>query len=86
MALETSNSAERAVEIIAAWQSQDLAALSLSLESLNHAAPPRDSGEMERMDLLAGIGEELSRLRVSAKDPNTQVYLTLLKHLAASAL
>ena len=74
------DSAERARNILDAWQRKDLDGLRAQL-SLSTSLPPGDAEEQERMDLLDGIAQQMWQ---DLPGNQSDVYFRLLEHLALS--
>lgn len=76
-------SARHATAILAAWQGGDVAALRREMEHLDRLTSQTvDPSELERMELLSSILRELSDMERPQADRSTQVYYSLLGHLA----
>jgi hypothetical protein len=74
------HSAERARNILDAWQRKDLDGLRAQL-SLSSGLTPGDAEEQERMDLLDGIAQQM---RQDLPPNQSEVCFRLLEHLALS--
>ena len=74
------DSAERAHNILDAWQRKDLNGLKAQL-SLPNSLTPADTEEQERMDLLDGIAQQM---RQDLPPDQREVCFRLLEHLAIS--
>lgn len=80
MQTHVSESSFQARAILGAWHSGDRQRLNLELNGLcilTHTAP--DSGEQERLELLAEIADEL---RSASAGSSAEVVCSLLEHLA----
>jgi hypothetical protein len=74
------DSAERARNILDAWQRKDLDGLRAQL-GLSTGLTPGDAEEQERMDLLHGIAQQM---RQDLPGDQSEVCFRLLAHLAIS--
>ena len=81
------NSTRGAARILSAWPESDVQPLERSLAAARQARCPEaaGAGECERMELLNGIAERISNLVQYGHRSDADIYLPLLRHLAADA-
>jgi hypothetical protein len=83
MELRISDSANRAQAILLALQSGDLPRLRWEVDAVaGLVAPPSNTYETERIDLLNGVARELRANEPPLAEPDAQVCYELLRHLA----
>jgi len=85
MQIQLSDSSYQAKAILGAWQAGDEERLREELERVKSAkCEVFDSGEAERMELLAEIARELRTSNQPLSGDSSQVCCDLLEHLARS--
>jgi hypothetical protein len=83
MNTQISGSAHHAEAILIAWEKGDKLRFQRELNVVASLLTPfRDTGEMERVDVLKGIAYELGSKRPRLGDPSMRVFRDLLEHLA----
>jgi hypothetical protein len=84
MNTQLSSARVQASAILHAWGSNDLMLLDRNLASAEAPAPVADSGEGERLEMLAAIAAEMRRLLQCNQLSRANQHLALLRHLAAT--
>ena len=86
MEIRISDSANHAQAILRAWQSGDLPRFEWEVDAAAAlVAPPANTLETERIDLLNGVAGELRVIKQPLADRNTHFCRDLLLHLARTA-
>ena len=87
MQLHVSDSAQQAQAILGALQTGDAERLHRELERVKHLDwRTTDPAESERMELLCEIARELRAANASPVRTGSDVYCSLLQHLAGSGM
>ncbi len=83
MNTQFSSARAQASAILQAWGSNNLTLLERNLASAETPAPVDDTGEGERLEMLAAIAAEMRRLLQSDQLPKANQHVRLLRHLAS---
>jgi hypothetical protein len=71
-----------AAAILKAWGANNLGLLHSNLAAAEESAAPADTGESERLEMLAAIAQNMRTLVESDQLYSAAEYLPLLRHLA----